>query len=65
MKDLVAIVLVFLLFCLIFCCGYDNGYDAAMRKVPTAMDVYQGKTTLQYTIVDGVTIDSVVVFKKN
>lgn len=29
----------------------------------TPMDVYQGKTTLQYTIVDGVKIDSVVVWK--
>lgn len=30
---------------------------------PTAMDVYQGKTTLEYTIRDSVKIDSVVVFK--
>ena len=29
------------------------------------MDVYQGKTTLEYTIVDGVKVDSVVVFKDN
>ena len=32
---------------------------------PTAMDVYQGKTTLEYTIRDGVKIDSVVVFNNN
>ena len=32
---------------------------------PSAMDVYQGKTTLEYTIVDGVKVDSVVVFKDN
>ena len=31
---------------------------------PTAMDVYQGKTTLEYTIVDGVKVDSCVIFKK-
>lgn len=31
---------------------------------PTALDVYQGKTTLEYTIRDGEIIDSVVVFKK-
>lgn len=31
---------------------------------PTTMDVYQGKTTLEYTIRDGVKIDSVVVFKE-
>ena len=30
---------------------------------PTAMDVYQGKTTLEYTIRDSVKIDSIVVFK--
>jgi hypothetical protein len=29
---------------------------------PTAIDVYQDKTTLEYTIRDGVKIDSVVVF---
>lgn len=32
---------------------------------PKAMDVYQGKTTLEYTIRDGVKVDSVVVFKDN
>lgn len=31
---------------------------------PTAMDVYQGKTTLEYKMVDGEKTDSVVVFKK-
>ena len=30
---------------------------------PTAMDVYQGKTTLEYKVVDSVKIDSIVVFK--
>ena len=30
---------------------------------PTAMDVYQNKTTLEYTIRDSVKIDSIVVFK--
>lgn len=30
---------------------------------PSAMDVYQGKTTLEITYKDGVAIDSVVVFK--
>jgi hypothetical protein len=32
---------------------------------PSAMDVYQGKTTLEITYKDGVPVDSVVVFKKN
>lgn len=31
---------------------------------PTAMDVYKGKTTLEYKMVDGEKTDSVVVFKK-
>lgn len=30
---------------------------------PTAMDVYQGKTTLQITYEDSIPVDSVVVFK--
>lgn len=30
---------------------------------PTAMDVYQGKTTLEITYRDNIPIDSVVVFK--
>lgn len=30
---------------------------------PTAMDVYQGKTTLEYKVVDNVKVDSVVIFK--
>ena len=30
---------------------------------PTAMDVYQGKTTLEITYKEGVPVDSIVVFK--
>ena len=30
---------------------------------PKAIDVYQGKTTIEYTIRDGEIIDSIVVFK--
>lgn len=33
-------------------------------SIPSALDVYQGKTTLEYTIRDGEIVDSVVVFKK-
>lgn len=65
MKEIVATVLVFVWIVMICYCAYDHGYDEAKRKFPTAMDVYQGKTTLQYTIVNGTKIDSVVVFKKN
>ena len=65
MREFVAVILIVVVL-VGFCFGsYNSGYDDAMKKVPTAMDVYQGKTTLQYTIVDGTKIDSVVVFKKN
>lgn len=33
------------------------------KNKPTAMDVYQGKTTLEITYRDGVAVDSIVVFK--
>ena len=33
------------------------------RNTPTALDVYQGKTTLEITYRDNIPIDSVVVFK--
>ena len=32
---------------------------------PTALDVYRGKTELEYTVVGGVYTDSTVVFKKD
>lgn len=34
------------------------------RRKPNAIDVYQGKTELEYTIRGGEVVDSVVVFKK-
>lgn len=37
--------------------------DIIAEPKPKAMDVYQDKTTLEYTIRDGEVIDSVVVFK--
>lgn len=37
--------------------------ESISKPHPKAMDVYQGKTTLEYTIRDGVKIDSVVVWK--
>lgn len=33
-------------------------------SIPSAMDVYRGKTTLKITYVDSVAVDSVVVFKE-
>lgn len=34
-------------------------------SIITPMDVYQGKTTLEYKVVDGVKVDSTVVWKNN
>ena len=34
------------------------------KPTPSAIDVYQGKTTIEYTIRGGVKVDSVVVFKE-
>lgn len=39
------------------------GYNIGTAGKPTAMDVYQGKTTLEITYKDGIPVDSVVVFK--
>ena len=38
--------------------------ESTSKPYPKAMDVYQGKTTLEYTIRNGVKVDSIVVFKK-
>ena len=38
--------------------------DSAEQNHPTAMDVYQGKTTLEITYKDGVAVDSTVIFKQ-
>lgn len=41
------------------------GHQVELDKViPTALDVYRGKTTLEITYVDSVAVDSVVVYKK-
>ena len=34
------------------------------QPTPTAMDVYQNKTTLEYKVVDDVKVDSIVIFKE-
>ncbi len=39
--------------------------DIKEKPEPTAMDVYQGKTTLKYEVIDNVKVDSVVIFKTN
>ena len=37
--------------------------DENSKNVPTAIEVYQGKTTLQVTYKDSVAVDSIVVYK--
>lgn len=39
-------------------------HEIIEKPKPTAMDVYQDKTTLEITYKDGVPVDSVVVFQK-
>ena len=55
--------------CAVLCFGFLCGVigvvlaNKAQDKYPQAIDVYQGKTTLEITYKNGVPIDSVVVFK--
>ena len=52
---------VWLIICIVIEIGLIIGITDTPK--PTPMDVYQGKTTLEYTIRDGEVIDSVVVWK--
>lgn len=52
------ILLCFLILIIGMFAGFMIGYPRI-----TAMDVYQGKTTLEITYRDGVAVDSCVVFK--
>ena len=50
-----------------YCQGYicaEADYNNGKWDTPKAIDVYQGKTTLQYTMMNGEKVDSIVVFKK-
>ena len=38
--------------------------QCSIAQKPTAMDVYQGETILEKTVVDGIVTDSCVIFKK-
>ena len=48
---------------LIVAFGYATCESVKTLKSPTALDVYQGKTTLEITYKDSIPVDSVVVFK--
>ena len=55
-----------MLCCTLFCVGVVTILCWTIDRdiTPTAMDVYQGKTTLEVTYEDGVPVDSIVIFKK-
>lgn len=66
MKEFVAFLIIAFFMILSNYASYDKGQQIMLKQInelPSAMDVYQGKTTLQYTIINDVKIDSVVVFK--
>jgi purine-cytosine permease-like protein len=58
-ETIVVIIVLSVVVAFIGWCGCNIGTSGK----PTAMDVYQGKTTLEIPYKDGVPIDSVVVFK--
>ena len=47
-----------------FCFGFILAFEIFVDCKPSAIDVYQGNTTLEITYRDGVAIDSTVVFKE-
>ena len=49
--------------CLFIVCIFILVQIIIQEQTPTAMDVYQDKTTLEITYKDGVPVDSVVVWK--
>ena len=57
-SDIAAVVL-FGMFLGIFISAWEQS------KIPTAMDVYRGKTELEITSVNGVPRDTVVIWKNN
>ena len=44
-------------------CVYAMISIADRSHKPTAMDVIEGKTTMEYKIIDGVKVDSTLIFK--
>lgn len=66
MKEFCAFLIIVFFIVITNSVWYNKGQENMLEKInerPSAMDVYQGKTTLQYTIINDVKIDSVVVFK--
>lgn len=44
--------------------GFGVGLFYECEEIPTAIDVYRGKTTLEITYRDSVAVDSIVVWKE-
>ena len=44
--------------------GVFAGIRSHVTNIPTAMDVYQGKTEIQYTIKGDIKTDSIVIFRE-
>lgn len=44
-------------------CVYAMISIADRNHKPTAMDMIEGKTTMEYKIIDGVKVDSTIIFK--
>lgn len=58
------ILIIIILSLLLSFFSFRSGYKLGNKiHKPTAIEVYQGKTTLEYKIVDGNIIDSVVIYK--
>jgi hypothetical protein len=55
---------IILVVCVSMFFGAALGITIYMDNCITPMDVYKGKTTLEYTVVDGVKVDSTVVWKE-
>ncbi len=49
--------------CIVFA-GVSAGIRSHVVNTPTAMDVYQGKTEIQYTMKGNVKTDSIVIFRE-
>lgn len=62
MEENIGIIIVI---CASVIAGVIMGIGIYTETCISPMDVYQGKTTLEYTIVDGVKADSTVVWKNN
>lgn len=57
--------MIFLIFSIVIISAFIGSFTTSKvyENKPSAMDVYQGKTTLEYKVVDGVKVDSCVIFK--